>query len=218
MAFDPFDIIYNGNFDENFNSKNVYSAAIDEMLTNYQPEKILKLLQANKPSLIMDGLYIMSEVGDNTYDLLWEAIVHINHQDWRARFHIADIYLLFLKKLQCAQITQILPLCNDEHIAVREKMMRFLSLIKLSQLESAIEFINSDKQDLFQKCLNILKGEIEQNLTDLIKSEDLIIRCFAGAAIIKTERTTDFQFELDASFEEEKYIIFERRLKLRQLY
>ena len=209
MSYDPFYIILTEKFEQEPEGANVYYDAIKSLNRDFQPGKIVALLKADSKSVVMDGLLILSEMGERGCNLTDLALEHIGHEDWTARFYLADSLLACSSTLRADQIGLALNLCDDENVWVRCKIMELLSWLDTKVIEEAVhKFAKSPKKLHFESGLSTLSGGYDalDQAKHLVNSIYFIERCFAGGLILKLARQNPCKISINTGTDEEEYL------------
>lgn len=185
--YDVFSLIENDRMDAIGFERNPISDAIRALHVRFDAEKLRPILASTNRRVSTNGLHILSELGTLGCEVIEDAIRHVRHPNWEARFYLADTLLACNKSLSVTQVYCALPLASDPEGKVRCKIVELFSKVPLDLLSAAVDCIEEQKlQALHRRGIEILEAD-EFLLPDLDRLSDsrLPVPVYGCAKIIR---------------------------------
>ncbi len=217
LGYDPFQALSSG--DGDWKDKDVYADAVKAFDPN-APDPLLRLFRSRDPVVISNAAFIFSELGSRGKCVIDEALCHLSHPNWQARYYIVDGMGIHVASVTDAQLSKLLISCNDESPLVRIRIAEMIARLQIADLDLAIAGIIDEPSAIYhRRGFDLFRQETDaKSLVAKSRSEHRIVSCYCYAALIALARSGQ-ELEFDGpQFKDEALQLLRERIMLRKKF
>jgi len=185
INYDPFEVLRSCDYPQPHDKRNIIGDAISVFQPD-NPAPLFSLLHSADPLIVVDGLYVFSELGRRGRCVIDDVLSHLEHPDPSARYCIVEGMNSHYGTLSQEQLAKLLILCDDECAKVRFKIADFFSGVRTTRIEQAQDLMEGSRETIYhQRGLELMKSNmLAEHLLSIAIASHRITSCYCYAAQI----------------------------------